>query len=79
MDGHLPFPIKDLRLIVGGDVKVESDTSNEVHIKASISEPLRLMAFNRIWDLMFNRLSTKTKEDVTKKQLRQKLTNGWNP
>jgi hypothetical protein len=73
MDGHLPFRVKDLRLLVGGIVEATSDDCNEVHVKASISEIPFKIAFARVWDKMFERLAQDIKDKATNKKLRRTL------
>jgi len=73
MSGHLPFPVKDLRLQVGGIVDVTDDHSNDVHIKASISDIPQLVEFSRIWDKIFNKLPGDIQQLVKNHRLRQKL------
>jgi hypothetical protein len=57
MEGHLPFPVKNLRLCVdeyGKSVTPSKPDINEVHIKAATSEPPRLIQSLHVWSLMTN-------------------------
>lgn len=82
MEGYLPFPAKNLRLMVdehGGTVHPSNSDVNAVHIKASTLEPPRKIALSNLWSQMINTLPGAMSEEVRKKKVFQSIKNLFQP
>jgi hypothetical protein len=78
MEGYLPFPVKNLRLMVdeqGGTVHPSNADVNTVHIKALTLEPPRKIALSNLWSQMINTLSKDMFNRVKKQKVFQSVRN----
>lgn len=56
MTGLVPFPLKDVRLKIGGEMSAADREENVAHIPvAKPDHDMRRISFQRIWDVLFDR------------------------
>jgi hypothetical protein len=78
MEGFLPFPVKDLRLMVdeqGGTLHPSNADVNAVHIKASTLEPPRKIAMSQLWSQTINTLPEHMLNKVKNQKVYQSIKN----